>query len=77
MTTIETIITCDECGEAYCNGDLRNETAAQQREGFRNNGWHRSKGLDVCPRCWKARAFPAVNASGMGREDEAPPHANA
>jgi len=55
MTTIETIITCDECGEAYCNGDLRNETAAQQREGFLKNGWHRSKGLDVCPRCWKAR----------------------
>lgn len=55
--TIETIITCDAgfpgCDGTFQDGDCRNETARQQRNQFKAEGWHYQKGKDYCGVCWE------------------------
>lgn len=57
---IETLIVCDDlksdiCEGTYGKGDNRHLSAYKQRRHFKINGWHRSKGKDICPHCWELR----------------------
>lgn len=49
--TIETILTCDSCGQTFAEGDLRCYNAKRQRSEAKKDGWRRSKGKDVCDKC--------------------------
>ncbi len=48
---ILTIIGCDECGETYASGDMKQMTAKEQRDEYKVDGWKYSKGKDYCPEC--------------------------
>jgi len=49
--TIEVIINCDKCGEAYCEADQRYEPAYKQRASFSDWGWIHKNGKDICDTC--------------------------
>jgi hypothetical protein len=62
--TIETIVTCDVCGESN-NGDDRYLTAAQIRKRRKATGWHYTNRLDFCPDCWKKRNAAQNKSQGV------------
>ena len=41
---------CDACGEL---SDFGEWTAADARDYGYSVGWHRYRGKDVCPQCWR------------------------
>lgn len=66
----ETLVFCDGegCDALFGSSDCRNETAAQQRAGFAQEGWHRAGDKDYCPECWAKRkkAKGGVSAKEWG-----------
>lgn len=54
---VEVYILCDsgssnECEETF-GVDDKFSTAYQHRKHFKENGWHRYKGEDICSACWQ------------------------
>lgn len=50
--TIQTVISCDHCGKTFCDADCSYLSAEAQRLTFRDNGWRRRGGKDICGSCW-------------------------
>lgn len=44
----------DDCESQSGDGSLGDSSAAYVRLDATRDGWHRSRGRDVCPECWEA-----------------------
>jgi len=41
----------DDCEGTFCDGDIGHLTATEQRKRFKENGWARKEGRDICENC--------------------------
>ena len=54
MSVIKTIlISCDGCGDTFCDGDIKLYSAKKQRTFFKKNDWKHKNGKDYCEECFK------------------------
>jgi hypothetical protein len=46
-------VVCDACDEDSAT-DYGERSVADARARARSDGWHQTKGRDICPDCWEA-----------------------